>query len=86
MKLFEWHIPVHDFSWFEIASGIVDDMIAWTYEGGGSDYDRWAEQIIQCCGKKNLKLNPDRCIMRYICMPFYGFVVSKLGLESNPAI
>ena len=67
-----------------MASGIADDMTACSYEADGSNHNRCAEQILQQCDLKNLKLNPGECIMRCTCMLFYGFVVSKLDLQLDP--
>ena len=61
------------------ASYITDDMISWVYKEDGSDHSKCAEQILQRCNEKNLKLNPGKCIMRCTRKPFYVLIVSKLG-------
>ena len=67
----------------ETACNIADDIITWGYEANGSDHNRCAKQIMKWCDQKNLKLNPGKCIMIGTHMPFYGFVVSKLGLQPD---
>ena len=66
------------FHYLKTALGIVDDMIARGYREYSSDHNICAEQILQKCNEKNLKLNPGRCIMRCTRMSLLWF--SKLGL------
>ena len=64
--------------------GIVDDILVVGYDSDGKDHDETLWQVIQICRNVNLKLNKDKFHFRCISIPFFGEVISRLGVQPEP--
>ena len=62
--------------------GIADDFLIVGYDSNGTDHDKLPWQVLQICGKKNMKLKKDKCHFRCI----YYWVVELCKIFMAPQI
>ena len=76
-----------DESFNDIANvfGIADDILIAGFDVCGSDHDEKLEQVLYRCIQVNLRLNKEKCLYRWTCIPFCGKVISRCGLSPDPA-
>ena len=64
--------------------GIVDNILVIGYNNNGADHDAVVHKVLQRCKEVNLKLNREKCHFRCTSIPFFGEVISRRGVKSNP--
>ena len=63
---------------------IVDDILVEGYDSDGKDHDETLWQVLHIYKNVNLKLTKDKCHFRCTSCPFFGEVISRLGVQPNP--
>ena len=61
----------------------VDDILIVGYNIVSRVLDRTMKQVIQICHRENLKLNKNKCHLRYTTIPFFGEVISREGVQPD---
>ena len=51
---------------------ITDDILIVRYDSDDADHDRILCSMLQICGEENLKLNEDKCNIRFANILFFG--------------
>ena len=62
---------------------IVDDVKI--HGDSESTHDLHLIEVLNQCRKIGLKLNADKCIFRVTSIPFFGHVISREGVQPDPA-
>ena len=60
----------------------VDDMVVTSQERGKHAAD--LEELFATISKYRLKLNPEKCVFGVEEGKFFGFMLTKRGIEANP--
>ena len=63
--------------------GIADDILVIGYDKDGADH-KAVYNVLSQCQDVNLKLNKDKCHFRCTSIPFFGEVVSRQEVQSDP--
>ena len=50
--------------------GISNDILIAGFDEEGSDHDKMLKKVLQICRQSNLKLNKDKCLFRFMGIPF----------------
>ena len=64
--------------------GITDDILVTGYDKNGADHNAAVNKVLGHCKEVNLKLNKDKCHFRHTSIPFFGKVISRDGVQSDP--
>ena len=64
--------------------GIAYDILLVGYNENGTDHATTLRQVIQLCGKKNLKLNKGTCCFRCTRVPSFREIISRNGVQQDP--
>ena len=64
--------------------GIADDILVIGYDKDRTDHDKAVYNVLRQCQDVNLKLNKDKCHFRCTSILFFGEVVSREGIQSDP--
>ena len=64
--------------------GITDDILVKGYDNDGTDHEAMVHKVLQMCKEVNLKLNKEKCHFRCTSIPFFGKVISRRGVQSDP--
>ena len=59
--------------------GIADDIVIAGFDADGRDHDASLKQVLQRCKQVNLKLNKEKCLFRWTCIPFLVRWLSGMG-------
>jgi len=62
----------------------MDDIII--FSKTSEDHRNHLERIFQLLAEAGLKLNPDKCDFYQNCILFLGHMISKKGIQPNPAL
>ena len=65
--------------------GIADDSLAVGYDNNGKDHNNTPQEVLQICRQVNLKLTKDKCLFRCTSVPFFGKIISRHGVRSDPS-
>ena len=63
--------------------GLADDTLFVWYDRNGTDHDETLRGVLKICRKEKLKLNKDKCQLRYMSINFFGERVSKHGVKPD---
>ena len=63
--------------------GTADDILVVGHNSDGKDHDETLWQVLQICRHVNLKLK-DKCYFRCMTVPFFGEIISRLGVQPHP--
>ena len=67
---------------------IADDILVYgegtTYQEAEKDYDRCLVAIMECCSKKNTKLNQSKLQFKLKQVKFMGNVITDRGMQADP--
>lgn len=63
---------------------IVDDILVFGFEEDGSDHDRAVEALMERAKQKNIKFGKPKCRFRVTAVPFFGELISRLGVKPDP--
>ena len=61
--------------------GIADDILVIGYDKEGADHDEAVYNALRQCQDVNLKLDKEKCHFRCTSIPFFGEVVSRVGVQ-----
>ena len=64
--------------------GIADDILVIGYDKDGADHDEAVYKVLKQCQDTYLKCNREKCHFRCMSTPFFGEVVSRHGVQSDP--
>ena len=79
-----WHKIDEIFSDMPNVFGIADDILLIGYSKNGADHDAAVHKVLQQSEEDNLKLNKEKCHFRCTSIPFFGEVVLREGVQSDP--
>ena len=65
-------------------SEIADDIVMYGYNSDFSDHDEILRAAPQRARNTGLHFNLDKCILRYIRIPFFGHIIGAEGLPPDP--
>ena len=60
---------------------IADDILVVGHDSDGKDHDETLLWVLQICRNVNLKLYKDKCHFKCTPIPFFGEVISRLGVQ-----
>ena len=64
--------------------GITDDILVLGYKDGVRDHHKTVQSVLQRYRKVSLKLIKDKCYFKCTYLLFYGEVISRYGVQSDP--
>ena len=64
--------------------GIAEGFPVIGYDKDRADHDEAVYSVLEWCQDVKLKLNKDKCHFRCMSISFFGKVVSRKGVQSDP--